>query len=253
MGDDRWWFVAIFVILFLIPVFQMPAWYQRTDRLWFYPHGLNFLFAIVGVLLLFVLSFFDSSENLAREFALGAAVLIFTVGAILGGIAEWKLKSVFCHPDIKKLIEDADILLKGNDDQPGDVPNMSVMIAALSLLVAWGCIVIVLQAQTAQSLWSAVAAVLVGEAIYVFWSFERVAMKVELEALARSWAKKPSFGHHATLNVAWAKRARELNTALGGCALATLKCREPQRPPGAASRRHGPPRPRRRPSGAAPP
>jgi hypothetical protein len=197
---------------------RRPGWATHPDRLRSL-HMLNVVIAILGVMYLLTLPFYRSSENTVREFAVAAAVLIFTVGAILGRIAEWKLKSVFFQPDIEKLMEGAKILLEEEDYQPADVPDISSMISALSLLGAFvfcfAVIVVGPQAQTAQSYWSAVAAVLVGEAIYLSWSFERVAMKAELEALARSWAKKPSFGQHAALSVAWAKRAYELKMVLG--------------------------------------
>src|SRR5262249_34406666 len=143
------------------------------------------------------LPFRSSAANPVGELPSMAVVLIFTVGAILGGIAEWKLSSAIYEPDIEKLIKDANTRLKDEEKhyRTGSVPYIfSTAIAALSLLGALISLLIVFwpRDQATPSFWPVVAAALVGEAIYLSWTFERVVMKGELEGLARRWAKESS-------------------------------------------------------------
>jgi hypothetical protein len=199
----------------------LALWLSRINNRWAYI--VNTLIALVGGFYLAALPFWISATNPAGELPSIAVVLILTFGAILGGIAEWKLRSAVYEPDIEKLIEAANTLLKERKDyRPPSVPDISAVIAGLSLvcaliypLIYFSLLIVFWPRDLATpSFWPVVAAVLVGEAIYLSWTFERVAMKGELEGLARRWAKESS-DEKLTLSLAWAKRACELKAMLG--------------------------------------
>jgi hypothetical protein len=178
-------------------------------------HLFNIVLAVLSVVVLLFVHLFG---NAARESALAAMAVIFVAGAMLGQVAERKLMRVDARPEIERLIVDAEGVLK--DLQPATATDLSATISWISLsgaLLCWvvGLAIAILPADPAGRYWSAVVAVLVGEAIYLSCCFERSAKKSELEALALDWKTKSAERPDIKLGSPWATRAIELADALG--------------------------------------
>jgi competence protein ComGC len=171
----------------------------------------NIILAALAVLVLLFVPLFRKSED---EFALAAMAAIFAVAVVLEQIAARKLRSVAVDPEIETLLDDATEIIK--DGQPATAPDLSLATTMVSLWGAglcWttGVAMAVIPSNPPRSLWSAVVAVLIGEAIYLSYCFEQAARQVELEKLARAWKAMSS----AKLSRLWAARAIDLSDALG--------------------------------------
>lgn len=195
---QRWWRVLI------------------SSRLQSWLRLLNTTFAVAGVLIPLL---YPSPDKPAREYALALAAVLFAAGAVLGTIAEWKVENIARDSDIERLINDATALRKKDEpDQPANAPDLSDLISAVSLVGAGLCwlagLFMIYRLKVDQSLWPAVTAVAVGEAIYLSCCFERGAKKAELEALAVGWADVRRNSANASLSPAWASRALELRAVV---------------------------------------
>jgi len=170
----------------------------------------------------------------SRMYVAIAAILV--AGGVAGAVAERLVRRSVFLPEIRALADDAGF--RGAPSRPWSFNAVQIVMVAVLLLLA-GEFTLLSQQQSEVGPWSwrAPMALALSEAIYLAWKFEGLALKTELQLVARRWDRLkrlplPRPRHSiaagpmvaaaggtvipakAVMDEAWAEHIRELLTAL---------------------------------------
>jgi hypothetical protein len=172
---------------------------------------------VLGAVFLLELAFHRVPHSNSSQITVAISVMILGISTILVWIADHMLESAVFTEEIHRLIEAAEERLGGRDEPLYRVNWLQLYTVCCAAVIAiFGLILIGWEAWTPQSrpVWLALMVVTVAEAVILAWTFEHVAMKQELEALAVARREKFSLSPMAKLDIEVAKRVHQLRAAL---------------------------------------